>query len=164
LKSIHIITGLSIGGAERALYNLLQRGLVERLETHIISLSDEGTMGPQIRALGVPVTALNMRSGRPSLSSVVKLRRIVRELRPDLIQGWMYHGNLAATLARTLAPGRPVLVWSIRHSLNELGYEKPMTRHVIRTNRLLSSAPDALLRTADNVVLCQNTHISIINC
>lgn len=69
------------------------------------------------------------------MSGVVKLRGVVKDFRPDLIQGWMYHGNLVATLARTLAPGRPVVAWNIRHSLYELGYEKPMTRQVIRANR-----------------------------
>jgi len=142
---LHIITGLSTGGAERALYNLLHGGFVEHFNSHIISLNDEGTMGPQIRALGVPVTTLNMHGGRPSFSSLIKLRRVVREFQPDLIQGWMYHGNLAASLAQYFSVGRPVLAWNIRHSLYDLGHEKPMTRQVIRANRFFSSAPDSLL-------------------
>jgi glycosyltransferase involved in cell wall biosynthesis len=145
LKIIHIITGLSTGGAERALYNLLPGGLINWFDNHVVSLSDEGTMGQQIRTLGVSVTTLNMCGGQPSLSSLTKLRRVIRELKPGIIQGWMYHGNLAATLARTLAPGRPVLVWNIRHSLYDLAHEKRMTQKVIRANRLFSSAPDALL-------------------
>ncbi len=145
MKIIHIITGLATGGAERALYNFLHGGLINRFDNHVVSLSNEGTMEPQIRALGVPVTTLNMRDGRPSLSGLRKLYRVVREFQPDLIQGWMYHGNLASTLARTLAPGRPVLAWNIRHSLYDLSHEKPMTRQVIRANWLFSSAPDALL-------------------
>lgn len=102
-------------------------------------------MGPQIEALGVPVIALGMKRGIPWPASLLKLRKIINELRPDLIQGWMYHGNLAATLACTMAPGRPVLVWNIRHSLYSLCHEKPMTRQVIRTNRFFSSASGALL-------------------
>ncbi len=145
MKVVHIINGLATGGAERALYNLLHGGLAEHFNSHTISLIDEGTMGPQFRALGVPVATLGMRGGRPSLSGLIKLRRVVREFQPEIIQGWMYHGNLAATLACTLALGRPVLAWNIRHSLYDLGHEKPMTRQVIRANRFFSSAPDALL-------------------
>lgn len=145
LRVVHIITGLATGGAERALYNLLFGGLIDRFDNHVISLSDEGTMGPPIRALGVPVTTLDMFGGWPSLSGLIKLRRVVREFEPEIIQGWMYHGNLAATMARTLVSGSPVLAWNIRHSLYDLGHEKPMTRQVIRANRFLSSAPDALL-------------------
>lgn len=135
---MHLITGLSTGGAERALFNLLDGGLAEHYDSHVISLSNEGTMGPQIQELGVPVTALGMRVGRPSPSGVVKLRRVARMLRPDLIQGWMYHGNLAATLAGTLVPGRPPVVWNVRQSLYDLAAEKPLTRQVIRVNRWLS--------------------------
>lgn len=144
-KIIHLITGLATGGAERALYNLLNGGLAGRFDNHIISLSDEGTIGPQIRELKVPVATLGMRGGRPSLSGISKLHRVLREFQPDLIQGWMYHGNLAATLARTLAPGRPVLCWNVRHSLYDLKHEKAMTRQVIRANRFFSSSPEALL-------------------
>ncbi len=142
---LHIITGLSTGGAERALYNLLNGGLAERFKSYIISLSDEGTMGSRIRALGVPVATLNMRGGRPSLSSLTKLRWAVRDFQPDIIQGWMYHGNLVATFACRFASGCPALVWNVRHTLYDLGYEKPMTRQVIRLTRFFSTVPDVLL-------------------
>ncbi len=149
LKILHIITGLRTGGAERVLYNLLYGGLAERFNCHIISLSDEGTVGSQISELGVPVTTLGMRNGRPSLKGLIKLRMVVRKFRPALIQGWMYHGNLAASLARTMAAERPVLSWNIRHSLYDLGHEKQMTKQIIRTNRLFSFAPDALLYNSE---------------
>ncbi len=144
-RVLHIITSLTTGGAERALYNLLHGGLAEHFNCHIISLSDEGTLGPLISDLGVSVTSLGMRSGRPSFAGLIKLRRLVREFQPTLIQGWMYHGNLAAMLACTLASERPVLAWNIRHSLYSLNFEKIMTRQVIRANRFFSASPDAIL-------------------
>ena len=79
MKVIHIITGLATGGAERALYNLLQGGLSTEFDCHIISLSDEGTMGAQIKALGVPVIMLNMRAGWPTLAGLLKLRSIINK-------------------------------------------------------------------------------------
>lgn len=145
MRILHIITGLSTGGAERALYNLLQGGLADRFDSHIISLGDVGTMGPQIEALGVPVTALGMCLGRPTPAGLLRLRKVVRSLQPDLIQGWMYHGNLAATLARSACSVKPALLWNIRHSLYEIMDEKTLTRIVIRANRFFSNAPDVLL-------------------
>lgn len=145
MKVCHIITGLSTGGAERALYNLLQGGLNTKFDSHVISLIDKGTMGAQIEALGVPVTTLGMKAGRPTLSSLLKLRTVIKKLRPDSIQGWMYHGNLAATLACYFASGHPPLVWNIRHSVYDLSQEKPMTQLVIKANRLFSSSADVLL-------------------
>lgn len=145
IRVLHVITGLTTGGAETALYNVLHGGLVDLFESKVISLRNEGTMGAKLGALGVPVAALEMHGALPSLANLRKLCREVRAFQPDLIQGWMYHGNLAASIAATLAPGNPWLVWNIRHSLYGLTFEKLMTRQVIRANRLFSSRPDVIL-------------------
>lgn len=145
MRVVHIITGLGTGGAERALYNLLQGGLSEEFDSHVISLGDEGTMGVRIEALGVPVSTLGMRSGKPSIASILKLRRLVKTLQPGLIQGWMYHGNLAASLARFFCAGKTSVLWNVRHSLYHIEKEKMLTRQVIRVNRFLSKSVDSLL-------------------
>lgn len=145
MKVLHIITGLTTGGAERALYTLLSAGLAKRFDSAVLSLSNEGTIGAPIRALGVPVYTLDMRAGVPGPGALLELRRQVRALRPDVIQGWMYHGNLAASFAAWLAPGRPALAWNVRQSLYDLGDEKPLTRQVIRANRALSRHTDAII-------------------
>ncbi len=102
-------------------------------------------MGPQIEALGVPITALEMRAGRPSLSGLLKLRTVIKALQPDLIQGWMYHGNLVATLARSVFFKKAALAWNIRQSLYQTKTEKFLTRQVIKANRFFSASSDVLL-------------------
>ena len=77
MKIIHIITGLSIGGAEQALYNLLKGGLAERFDNCVISLRDKGPMGLKISLLGVPVIALNMHVKTLPLAGLVKLIQII---------------------------------------------------------------------------------------
>jgi glycosyltransferase involved in cell wall biosynthesis len=145
MKVLHVITGLATGGAERALYNLLAGGLAQSFETAVLSLRDEGSIGGQIRELGVPLYGLRMSRGLPTPGTVSGLRQVVREFEPDVIQGWMYHGNLAASLAARLAPKRPVVAWNIRQSLYGLKAEKPMTRQVIRANRLGSGGPRVII-------------------
>jgi glycosyltransferase involved in cell wall biosynthesis len=102
-------------------------------------------MGEPVRALGVPVHTLGMRAGMPGPSAFLRLQRHVRRLQPDAIQGWMYHGNLAASFATKVAPKRTALTWNVRQSLYDLGNEKPLTRQVIRANRALSRRPDAII-------------------
>ena len=155
IRILHIISGLETGGAERALYNLLSGGLAERTDSHVVSLGDGGTIGPQIEALGIPVTSLGIRGLGTLMSGSILLRQVVRNMRPWIIQGWMYHGNLAATYARSVAPSKPLLVWNIRQSLYEIGREKQMTQHVIRANKISSSAPDVLLY---NSLVSRNQH------
>ena len=155
IKIVHIITGLTTGGAETALYNLLLGGLVDLFDSRVISLRTAGTMGAKLDSLGIPVVVLGMEGALPSRGSLRKLRREVRAFKPDLIQGWMYHGNLAATVATLLAPRRPRLAWNIRHSLYGLTAEKLMTRQVIRANRFFSNRPDVILY---NSALSQEQH------
>lgn len=136
-----LTTGLSTGGAEMMLLKLCSRLDRSRFAPSVISLSDKGVIGPRIEALGVPVYALGMRPSRPSLSGLMRLRKLVSTLRPDLIQGWMYHGNLAASLT---AGNRPV-VWGIRQSLYGLEKERALTRWVIRLGAVMSHYSRAIV-------------------
>lgn len=145
LKILHVITGLATGGAERALLNLLTGGLARRYESAVLSLGDEGSIGCWIRELGVPVHTLGMGGRLPTIGAIARLRRLVYACQPDLVQGWMYHGNLAASLAAGLAPGDPAVAWNIRQSLYSLKSEKRLTRQVVRANRVLSGGPKGVI-------------------
>ncbi len=142
---LHIINGLQVGGAERSLHSLLAGGLIRQGEQHVVSLTDLGVFGPRIEALGVPVYSLGLRQGRSLPTAAIHLRSLVHRIHPDLIQGWMYHGNFAASFAQRAAPKRPLLVWNIRHSLDDLTSERFGIRLAIRVNRLLSGNPDSIL-------------------
>jgi glycosyltransferase involved in cell wall biosynthesis len=155
IKILHIISGLSTGGAERALYNVLAGGLSEVAENTVLSVRDEGTFGPRIRALNVPVFTLNVAHGILAPRAVFRLWRLLKGFCPDVIQGWMYHGNLVSSLAGWLAPVRPAIVWNVRHSLYSLQAEKFLTRQVIQINRLLSGRADGILY---NSVLSREQH------
>ena len=145
MRILHIITGLGTGGAERALYNLLSGGLAERFDCAVLSLRDEGAFGEAIRALGVPVSILGIRRGLPGPGALFQFRHLVRTFQPNVIQGWMYHGNLAASMAARLLSGKPGLAWNVRQSLYDLKAEKSLTQIVIRINRACSEGTDAIL-------------------
>ena len=155
MKILHVVTGLATGGAERALYNLLAGGLTKRFDIAVVSLRDEGTMGPLIAALGVPVYPMKMTSCISGASAIAGLHCVVRSFRPNLIQGWMYHGNLAACVAGQLGPKSPVVAWNIRQCLYDLKMEKLLTRQVIRANRFLSGKISAVIY---NSVLAKIQH------
>jgi glycosyltransferase involved in cell wall biosynthesis len=57
----------------------------------------------------------------------------------------MYHGNLAASMACSMAVKSPILAWNIRQSLYGLNSEKLITRQVIRSNRMLSKRPESII-------------------
>lgn len=139
MRVTHIITALRAEGAQMMLYKLLSRTDRKRFDSAVISLSDEGAMGEKFATLNVPVYTIGMRPSRPTPAGVWRLIRKVRELRPDVIQGWMYHGNLAAQLTGALT-GAPV-VWNIRGSHYSLRDEKPLTAATIWISAKLSGLP-----------------------
>ncbi len=115
-----------------------------RIAPSVVSLKEIGTIGKHIQALGVPVYGLDMARGWPNLTAIWRLRALGEKLRPDIVQGWMYHGNLAATLLAKMRGTIPV-VWSIRQSLYDIGKERPLTRAVIRANAALSAIPKRII-------------------
>jgi glycosyltransferase involved in cell wall biosynthesis len=135
---LHIITGLSTGGAERMLCNLLSRINRMRFESVVVSLMERGVLGDRIEALGIPVHTIGMKQGMlPTPAAIWRLIHIVRQLKPDLIQGWMYHGNLAAQFVSVFSQQIPVL-WGIHHSISSLTSEKKMSIAIIKLGARLS--------------------------
>lgn len=144
---IHIISGLSTGGAEMMLYKLLTSIDKQKFKSIVISLVEGGEeLKDRIEALDIPVYSLGIKgSSFLSLFRILKLIRLTREIKPDMIQGWMYHGNLAASLAGKFASGHPAVVWNIRHSLSNIRNEKRSTRWAIKLNRLFSHRPRVII-------------------
>src|SRR5262245_42871166 len=135
---MHVITGLETGGAEMMLWKLLSASN-GRHQHVVVSLANQGTMGERIRGLGVPVYTLGLRAGAPNPLRAFAIRSLTREIDPQLIQGWMAHGNLAASLAARWGQNRPPVIWGIHQSLHDLGAVRWLTALVIRFNARLSS-------------------------
>lgn len=114
LKVVHIISGLGQGGAETVLFRLATAP-AQAVEHQVISLTDEGVFGPRLRAAGVKVTAIGMPNGRPSLSGLRQLYRLLKQAQPDVVQTWMYHADLLGGVVARLAGIRSVS-WGIRNS------------------------------------------------
>jgi glycosyltransferase involved in cell wall biosynthesis len=141
---MHVITGLDTGGAEMMLLKLLSASR-EYWQSMVVSLKDEGMIGPSIAKLGVPVECLHLRSYAPNPARFFSLLSMTRRFRPQVIQGWMPHGNLAASLTQfTLRIAAPV-IWNVRMSLDVVDEEKLTTLGLIRLGALLSRHPTAII-------------------
>ncbi len=112
-----------------------------RFSLSVISLRDHGTIGPKIEDLGVPVYSLEMRRNTPSIAVFFKLKKLLADLRPDLIQGWMYHGNIAACLFL----GKFVVCWGIRQSFYGLNKERQLTSLIIMLGMYMSRFSDCII-------------------
>lgn len=134
MRVLHLTSGLGAGGAETMLYRLVGALNGKDGQVHsVISLRDNCKF--DFSRLGVRVDVLDVKGEKNPIRAYSKLRSMIREHDPDVIQAWMYHGNAASALA---APGGTPVVWGIHHSLHDMASEKLVTRMVVRSSVLLS--------------------------
>ncbi len=131
LRVVHVITGLNTGGAETMLLRLLTHTDRERFEPLVVSMTDVGPVGGRIAGLGVPVRALGMQRGVPNPAGVVRLARLLRGARADVVQTWMYQADLVGGLAAKAAGGPPV-AWGIHSTELDPAQTTPLKRATVR--------------------------------
>jgi glycosyltransferase involved in cell wall biosynthesis len=147
-RVLFVVTGLMTGGAEMMLWKLLST-FSGAIEPAVVSLLGPGRLSREITALGVPVQHLDLRRPWMFPATAWHIGKFLRRFNPHVIQGWMYHGNLAALAARSFCAGSPRLVWGIRQSLYDLRNEKRGTRWVIRLTARLSGRVDAIVYNSE---------------
>lgn len=109
LKVLHLIESLGPGGAERLLYTNLKHLDRDVLEHAVVTIfSDGGFWKEPIEKLGVSVTSLNCSSIRDIGRGVIRLRRILRKTKPDLIHTHLWTANIIGRMAGRLS-GIPVI-------------------------------------------------------
>ena len=98
-RVLHIISGLDTGGAEMMLYKVLAQSSGQKVKSTVISLKAPGPIAEKIEREGVDVQTLHLGKGfwRLAICLPILIWKTIR-FRPSVIQGWMYHGNLAALL------------------------------------------------------------------
>lgn len=148
IKIAFISIGLATGGAEMMLWKILSRMDRSVFEPVVIALGKRGPVADKIEAIRVPVYCLGMTARTPH-RTFWKLLKLLNEIKPDILQGWMYHGNLAALLAAPLTSGRKSVMWSVRHSVYSLKYEKKATAAIIWLCARLSSLPVSIIYNSE---------------
>lgn len=131
----HIITGLHDGGAEAVVSRLCLHDAANR--HHVVSLMDGGKYGPLLQQRGIAVTCLNMPQGRVTPSGVGRLWHLLRRARPEVVQTWLYHGDLIGGVVAKLAGVRRVF-WGIRHGALDPNFTKGTTLWAARLCAWLS--------------------------
>lgn len=144
---MHVITGLGQGGAETMLANLATCLHHRGVKQTVVSLISGGLLETRLTDRGIRVEGLGMTPGRPSLRAIKRLSRLMRRHKPDVVQSWMYHADLAAWGARALLVGlsRPKLSWGIRCSDMNLDKYGRQLRWVIGACARLSARPDMII-------------------
>src|SRR5262249_26783526 len=84
---------------------------------------------------------LEMRAGVPDPAGFVRFLQIVREVRPRVLQTWMYHADLLGLLVGKMTRV-PVIIWNVRSTLlKNRGFGKLVFRLLVP----LSPIPSAVI-------------------
>lgn len=153
IRVLHIITCLNTGGAESMLFKVVSTMDRARFRNEVVSLWGKGVFGSRLEALGIKVHALNMDEHGLFSHAPGRLRKIVREADPHILQGWMYHGNLAACWGGWHSGKKRRFLWNVRHSVDRLRDEKTTTAAVILAGAALSRSVESIIYNSTRAVL-----------
>lgn len=164
LKICFVIGTLDRGGAEGQLVQLATRLDRGRFETSVCCLSHDGPHRAALEAAGVPVSVVGLRQLRGLRSTLdaagglLRLLRIIRASRPDVVHGFLYWAYVFGAFAARLA-GVPVVVASRR----SLGYFKESRTLLLVLERIANRATDLLIANSQAVRrdVVRQEHVSI---
>ena len=117
MRILLLSTSMGMGGADKQILTAAQQMRDGGHELLIVSLTELGPMGLEARSLGIPTESLNMSRGVADPRGLLRLIRLVRRWKPDVVHSHMVHANLMARVLRLFAPV-PALVSTI-HNIHE---------------------------------------------
>jgi glycosyltransferase involved in cell wall biosynthesis len=144
IRVAHLITSLNIGGAEQQMKHLVLASNCRQFEHFVVSMTDIGPIGEELRNAQVKVYCLQMPLGKPTLAGLLRLWRIVRNSKPNVLHCWLYHSCLLGVLVGRLARV-PKVVWSLLSANEDLSTYRFQTRIVVRSCAILSRFADAII-------------------
>lgn len=138
IRVLHVITTTSIGGAEMMLYNLITNMKPASFFSEVLSIKSRDAVAAYLDAGGTPTCSMDLNHAFSLPRALLKLHKIVLKKKPDIIQGWMYHGNVVASIMHYLQKTSIPVAWNIRHSIYDIHSEKKLTRYMISLGARLS--------------------------
>ena len=103
LHICHITPGLGCGGAENTLHRMVTSLDRRQFRHTVISLKDAGYFGPILTEAMIGVRTLNIGTETDWLTGIWELSQLLRREQPDVVQTWMYLGDLLGSAGAMLA-------------------------------------------------------------
>lgn len=131
MKILHIINSLKKGGAEGNLFRLCKfhkKKYNTKIDVTVLTLTDNGFYEPELGKLGIKVYSLKINPNNKLsglTKKIIKLRKLILDLNPDIIQSWMYHSNFLTLFLPKKFHSK--VFWNIRHSELNFKISKKMT-------------------------------------
>ncbi len=157
LSILHILPGLAVGGSELTVFRLAREERERGIDSQVLSLQGAGPLSPRFDREKIPIRGLRF----SDVVSVFSVGRFPLGSKPhsfDVIDGWLYSGNLAAGLLA--GGGRKIpVIWNLMQG--NLGPEvnSPKIRAYIKIGARYSSRWPS--KIVCNSVLAKRAHENI---
>lgn len=135
---------LWVGGAEVVIKHLARHLDPARFTVTVCHLKERGTIGDELAAGGVDVVGIDREGGRVDYLTSLKLRRIIRERRIQLVHSHMTHSLVDASICRLVTPGLKVL-----HTFH-FGNYPHAEGNVLRLERMFARVPQRLFAVGEH--------------
>jgi glycosyltransferase involved in cell wall biosynthesis len=119
MRILYLSTSMGMGGADQQILMLARSMRARGHEVRIVALAPLGPMGQEAQREGIEVESLELERNLGAFPRVLRLVRIIRAWRPDVLHSHMVHANLLARAIRPIARV-PALVSTI-HSIKDGG-------------------------------------------
>lgn len=123
---LHVITGLNDGGAEGVLKRICLFDKDKGFVHHVVCLSGIGKHSAELENEGIKVFHLEVKGFRSCLNAIWKFKSVLNDIKPNVIQTWMYHSDLFGGIFGRLFGFRAV-IWNIRQTELSTAYVKKST-------------------------------------
>ncbi len=103
LNIVHAVLSLDCGGLERLVLNLCREGVSHGDKVTVVCLDKAGELAGEVEKTGAAVKTLSRKPGLMRPSEAIRLRKLLKELSPDVIHchqmgAALYAGSMARTL------------------------------------------------------------------
>lgn len=162
MKVVHIIDDLGLGGAQRQLVALLKGMPRDRVEIHLIALSDKKCAYENaVRDLGIPLTIIDQ-SGKWSWGAFWGVRKKLIELQPDIIHTWLFTADFYGRVA-AFSVGFRNIISAMRNTVDDMPWHYRIVSQLLSlgTKRITVNA-DAIRYDLVNAMGISNSKIRTI--
>lgn len=146
MRVMLVVTGMSMGGAEKVVADLADALVKDRCEVLLVYLKEPMQVFPRRAEVGV--ACLGMDSAVDVVAGYWKFCRLVREFKPDIVHSHMFHATLLARLAR-LATSMPCMI-STMHTAYDGGRLRALAYRA--TDRLTDISTNVSVEAVDEFV------------
>jgi glycosyltransferase involved in cell wall biosynthesis len=139
IKILQLLVTMPVGGAEDLVASIVTGLNPEKFHARAACIGPQGAVAAELAAAGFPVASLGLDIRRASPWRVIlAVRRLLKELRPDILHTHLYHPNFFGRAA-ALGLGLKGVVSSVHNTYDTIKI------HRCLINFLLSRATDRVL-------------------